>query len=143
MSWLGVSRQLGQAGLDLAHAEITALGNDLGSSARKLLKIGGIFAIALFLLFWAIGILAYLAIELLRGTLPAWGAICTVFGVFLLAAMTCALVGRARVGRLESPAATLSRRLENHRHWWESRVAGETPMMSEADPKDRVEGEDR
>ena len=142
MSWLGVSRELGLSLLDLLRAEAAALGSDLGSSAQKLLKIGGIFAIALFLLFWSIGILAYLAVELLTGLLPAWGAVSTVFAVFLLAAVICGLVGKAGLSRLESPTVTLSRRFDEHRQWWESRIVGSGPKGSKADFRSRVEGEE-
>ena len=140
MSWLGISRQLGQSLLDLLRAEFAALGSDLGASAQRILRIGGVFAAALFLLFWAIGILAYLAIELLTIVLPTWGAILSVLVVFLLAAVICGLIGKAKISRLESPAATLSRRFEDHRQWWESRIAGQNSPGSEAGRRDRVGG---
>lgn len=142
MSWLGISRQLGQSLLELLKAELEALGSDLGASAQKLLRIGGVLAAALFLAFWSIGILAYLAVELLNIVLPPWAASLTVLAVFVLATVVCGSIAKRRIGRLESPTATLSRRFEDHRDWWESRIVGQELPASEANQRDRVGGDE-
>jgi cytochrome c biogenesis protein CcdA len=141
MSWRKITQELGHSLLELLRAEIGALTADLGSSVQRLLKVSGVFAVALFLLFWSIGILAYLAIELLKGALPVWGAILAVFLVFLLAAIILGLIGRAKLRRLESPAATLSHRIDDHRNWWEEKIMERTPTMQSADDRDQVGGD--
>lgn len=120
--WLGRFRVLGQALLELLRAEMEALAADLRRSAAHLR--GGVVLLlaALFVAFWTLGGLVYLAVEVLALWLPRWGAVLTVCGV--LAVLTIALVAaaRARLRRIEKPKDTVRRHLESHIGWLESEL---------------------
>ncbi len=139
--WADLLRSLGRAFQDLVRSELAALGEELSGSARRLAVIAGLFLLALFGLFWALGLLAFFAVELLVlwGT-PRWAAALGVFGVALLAAGILAAVAWSRLRKLEKPGETVRRRVAEHVAWWETRILGargESPQ--EALPSDSVE----
>jgi hypothetical protein len=122
-SWIDAFRQVGLSFADLARAELAALAEDLGRSGGALVRALLVAAIAGAFAFWTLGLLVYLAIELLTLVLPRWGAASVVAGVFLIATAALAFVVRRRLAAIEPPAATVQRRLEDSRRWWRSRVA--------------------
>jgi hypothetical protein len=87
--------------------------------------VAGLFLLALFGLFWALGLLAYISVEVLALWLPRWTAALGVF--FLVLVITLVLVGvaRQRLRKLEKPASTVRRHVSEHVDWWETRVLGE------------------
>lgn len=132
-SWTGSIRELGLATGDLLRAELAAIADELGASARALLTalliaaVGGAFA------FWALGLFVDLAIELFALFLPRWGAVAAVLGIFVLVAAVLLGWARLKLRRLESPAGTVRRRIEESRHWWSERIA---PLDDEDAPEE-------
>lgn len=121
-SWLELLRALGQALGRLLQAEVAALSGDLKAAGRGLTQALVLFGICAFVVFWALGTLAYTLVEVAALWLPRWGAAASVLGLLLLVALVLGLAGRSRLRRLEPPATTVRRRLEEHREWWETRV---------------------
>lgn len=134
--WVDHFRSLGSAFLELLRAELAALGQDMGRSGRTLLRAVLLLLVALFVLFWGLGMVAFVGVEVLALWLPRWGAALTVLGSLLLVALALAAVGWWRLRRLELPAATVRRRLEDHREWWQRTVA----PLSEAEEDAPEEG---
>ncbi len=103
--------------MELASAEVVALGDDLRASATQLRKGSVLLLVAAFFGFWTIGALAYAAVEILAFWLPRWGAVLACLGGLALLTLIFALLGRSRLKRLESPMKTVSKRIESHRVW--------------------------
>ena len=118
----GNASSLGQAGLDLARAEATALAGELKLSGKAFVRILLLFAGCLFLLFWAIAVLVVVGIEVGALWLPRWGAALVVLGVLLLAVFVVGWLAWRRLNSLEMPAATVRRRLQDHLDWWQRRI---------------------
>lgn len=117
-------RGMGSAFLGVVGAEISALIADLAASGRSLNRALLLFGLGFAFAFWTLGLLVYFAIELLALKMARWGAVGVVFGVFLLVAVALIAAALARLRRIESPAATLDRRVKGHLAWWQERVAG-------------------
>lgn len=124
-TWRALVRDLGEALLDLLRAEVAALASDLGASGRALARALVLAAVAGAVAFWALGLLIYLAVELLALVLPRWGAAAIVLGLFVLAAAALLASARTRLRAIEPPDATLRRRLADSRRWWRERVAAD------------------
>ncbi len=124
--WSAKVREIGVAFLALLRAEAEALAGDLGRSGRSLLRVLVLAATAGAFLFWTLGLLLYLAIELLVLVVPRWGAVAIVFALFALIGGGLILVARRRFAAVESPADTVRRRIEDNRLWWQQRIGGES-----------------
>ncbi len=122
--WGDLLRSLGGAFGDVLRSELDALGEDLSGSARRLAVICGLFLLALFGVFWAVGLLAYLSVEVLSFWLPRWAAALGVFLLVVLVALGLVAVARMRLRELEKPADTVRRHVREHVDWWETRVLG-------------------
>lgn len=120
--WARSARAVGEASYELLQAELTALGDDLKRSGRRLGGVVLLAAGALFTLFWTLGLALYLAVELVDRWLPRWGAVAAVLAAALLLAVVLAWIAKRRVERLESPAAAARRRWRSHRDWWQDRL---------------------
>lgn len=125
--WLELFRALGQALADLAAAELAALKEELARNGKTLAVALGLFAAAAALGFWLIALLLYTVIQILAIWLPLWGASLTVTVAFVIVMAVLALIGVAKLKKLESPAATVGRRWSDHRGWWDRRLLAETP----------------
>jgi len=123
--WKARVREIGESFLALARAELAALAADLGKSgsalARTLVLVGIAFGVG----FWTLGLLLYFAVELLALVLPRWGAVGIVLALFVAVTLLLILSARSRFAAIESPAATLQRRLDENRRWWRERVVGD------------------
>ena len=129
--WNASLRALGAAFGELMQAELSALGDDLSRSGRRLGGALLLLAAALFALFWGFGLLVYLAVEVAHLWLPRWAAAAVVLGVVLLVTALLAAIGRRRIQRTEWPAETLRRRWLSHREWW----AGQFPVAEARDSR--------
>ncbi len=129
---------LGQAAVDLVRAEAEALRGELGGNARRLAVTLLFFVAALFVAFWALAALVFALIEVGAQWLPRWAAALAVVAALALVAAILVLVGRWRLSRLESPAATVRRRAEDYREWWEHRL-GRGPGVGAAARRRRDE----
>ena len=129
-------REIGEAFLALLRAEVEALVADFGRSGRALARALVLAAAAGAVLFWALALVLYLAIELLALVLPRWGAVAVVLGLFLAAAaLLVALRARPLRRRSKAPRARCGRRLDDSRRWWRARVGAEdgAPMPRAAE----------
>jgi hypothetical protein len=123
--WKARVREIGESFLALARAELAALAADLGQSGRALARALVLVGIAFGVGFWTLGLLLYFAIELLALVLPRWGAVGIVLALFVAVTLILILSARSRFASIESPAATLQRRLDENRRWWRERVAAD------------------
>lgn len=116
--WLDRVRSLGEALLEVLRAELAALQRDLQRSARHLGTGSLLLAGAAVLAFWSVGLVLLVLVTILAVWLPIWGAALVVLVLFL--AGTALLVWRARrhLLEIESPVATVQRRLDDHLAWW-------------------------
>lgn len=127
-SWSGLVREVGHSFLALLRAEIDALVGDFQGSARRLVRAVLLAAVAAAVVFWAIGLLIDLAVELLALAMPRWGAAAVVLGVLVVAALVLVAVVRRRFLAIESPADTVRRRVDESRAWWTRRIEGEEAL---------------
>jgi uncharacterized membrane protein YqjE len=116
--WGASLQALGGAFSELVGAELAALKEDLSRSGRRLGGALLLLAAALFVLFWAVGLAVYVAVEVVHQWLPRWAAAAVVLGAVLLIMAVLAAVGWRRLQRLESPTVMMQRRWTSHRSWW-------------------------
>jgi hypothetical protein len=135
--WSRRVREVGDAFLGVVRAEIAEFVGDLSRSGRALVRAMAIVAAAAGIAFWTLGLAIYFAVELLALSLPRWGAVGVVLAIFVLLAAALGLVARRRLRAIESPAATVQRRLADSQRWWRERVAADEPDEAALD-----EGED-
>jgi amino acid transporter len=130
--WLELFRVLGQSLADLARAELAALQAELARNGRTLALALALFGAAAAAGFWLIGLVLYTAIQGLAALgLSMWEASLTVTGFCALVVLVLALLGWVKLRRLESPAATIGRRWQDHREWWDRRLLAESPPPPE------------
>ncbi|MDH3744907.1 MAG: phage holin family protein [Acidobacteriota bacterium] len=129
---------LGRAAVDLARAESDSLSGELKDSGRTLGRSTVFILLALFCFFWALGALAFLAVELLAFSFPRWGAVLLVFTVLLVSALLLATIGWLRIKRLEKPAAMVKRHWSEYRDWWSGRWIGERHRRSDTRSSDEA-----
>jgi len=70
-------------------------------------------------------VLLYLLVQVAAIWLPHWGAALVVTLFVLLVVAVLALLGYLRLKRFESPAVTVSRRVDDHLDWWNERLLAE------------------
>lgn len=125
-SWLGLVREIGISFTALLRAEFEALVGDLTHTGRSLVRLLVLAGAVAAVVFWSLGLLLYLGVELLALVLPRWGAAAVLLGLLLLTAAGLAVALRRRWTSLESPADTVRRRLDDQRRWWRRQVEGES-----------------
>ena len=128
---VGRVRDMGGALVGVVRAEISSLLAELASSGRSLVRSLVLFALAFAFGFWTLGLLVYFLVELLALRLARWGAVGIVFALFLLTALALGAWSLSRLKRIESPVATLDRRLKNHLTWWQQRVVAEADTLAD------------
>ena len=114
---------IGQAGVELLKAEASVLAGEMRLTTRAVVRILVLTALAAFVLFWALAVIVFLGIEVGSLWLPRWGASLVVLALLLVLALVAALAARRTLRRVESPAALVRRRLDDHRDWWHNRLA--------------------
>ncbi len=140
--WGASLQALGGAFSELVGAELAALSDDLSRSGKRLGGALLLLASALFVLFWAVGLAVYVAVEVTHQWLPRWAAAAVVLGVVLLLMGLLAAVGWRRLKRLEPPTAMMRRRWTSHRAWWLDQFPAAGPEhptaggVSDAEPDD-------
>jgi hypothetical protein len=131
--WIELFRSLGQALFEVLRAEAGALGEDLRRSGGKLVRGLVLFGGAAAVGFWTMAVLVLTLIAVLAIWLPLWAAALIVAGLFAATASLLALLGWRQLRQLESPAASIRRRLEDHLDWWQHGLLAEplpeTPEM--------------
>lgn len=143
---VGRVRGMGAALIGVLRAELAALIGELSSSGRHLVRSVVLFGLAFAFAFWTLGLLVYFLVELLALKVARWGAVGIVFGLFLATAVALGAWSLSRLKRIESPAATIDRRLKDHLAWWQKRIAGDSAENSSgggsATPDDELEDEE-
>jgi cell division protein FtsW (lipid II flippase) len=117
--WIEMFRSLGEALLEVWRAELDTLQEDFGRSGRYLGIALAFLGAAAVLAFWIVGLLLFALVALLHIWLPWWGASLIVLALFLAAAGILASLGVKRLKKVESPVATVRRRVDNHLDWWQ------------------------
>ncbi len=129
--WIELFRSLGQALFEVLRAEAEALGEDLRRSGGKLLRglalLGGAAAVG----FWTLGVLVLVLITVVAIWLPLWAAALIVLALFAGVAGVLAALGWCQLRQLESPAATIKQRLDDHLDWWQHRLLAEPAVPVE------------
>ena len=125
-------RAMGGAFVGVVSAELSALVAELSASGRSLFRSLVIFGFGFALAFWTLGLLVYFLIELLALGIPRWGAVGIVFAFFLITASALIAWSVSRIRRIESPVATVDRRLKEHLGWWQERIAGRQSLGAAA-----------
>ncbi len=141
--WVELFRALGQSLADLARAELAALQAELARNGRTLALALGLLGAAAAVGFWLIALVLFTLVHALAALgLAMWVASAVVTGICALAVAVLALLGRAKLRRLESPAATIGRRWRDHRGWWDRRLLAESPPAPELAAPEPAEPEE-
>lgn len=133
-AWLELFRSLGQALVDLVKAELAAIGDELAASGKQLGVGLALLAAAAAFGFWTAAVLIYTVIQVIALWLPLWAASAIVTGAFALVVAVLAILGIRRLRRLEGPARTLGRHLQDHREWWNAE------LLAGADDRPALDG---
>lgn len=140
--WTDLFRGLGNAVGDLFGAEIESLRRELARTGKGAAVGVALVAVAVFLLFWALGTTVFAAIAFVAQWLPVWGAALAVTGGIGL--VIAALVGTAvwRFKTLEFPWETVRRRWQDHVEFWRSLLSEPVEDPKDEDERGRNDGED-
>lgn len=114
----GLGGSLARSAAALLEAEVEQLRFDLARNWARFLRLVLLAALVFAVVFWALGALVFAAGAGLATVLPAWAAALAVAGGLLALALILLAVVRARARRLESPAATVRRRIGSHLTFW-------------------------
>ena len=124
-AWVELLRGLGQSVLDLLAAEWAELKSKLAESGKNLAIAAGLFGAAAAFGFWLVALLLYLAIQIGAIWWPHWVAALVVTLAVLVVIAVVVLLALRRLKRFESPAATVSRRVDDHLDWWNEQLLAE------------------
>jgi|SRR5579864_4186541 len=127
--WIELFRSLGQALFEVLRAEAEALGEDLRRSGSQLLRGLVLFGGAAAVGFWTLGVLVAALVAVLAIWLPAWAAALIVTALFAGTAGLLAALGWRQLRRLETPAASIRRRVEDHLDWWQHGLLAEPESL--------------
>ena len=136
-AWLELFRSLGQALIALAKAELEAVGEELAASGKRLTGALVLFGAAAAVAFWTVA-----------DSCSTPSCRCSPCGSRSgrrrrspavrpsSPSAVLAGIGVVRLRRLEGPARTLARHLEDHREWWNNRLLadGEAPPARRLGP---------
>ena len=134
--WWELFTRLGRAVLELVAAEIEALTADLQQTGRQLGRAVAWVVAAVAVLFWAVGALVYALIALLARVVSVPAAAFLVAATLVGVAVLMGWLAARWMRSIESPAATLRRRLEDQGEWWQSRVLEPTSADLDRDEDD-------
>ena len=123
--WGQLVARLGRSTIDLVVAEIAGLRGELVSSGKGALRVVVLFAVAFAFAFWALGMATLAAVAALSLRLPVWGAALLVAGVFSIGAVVTVMIARSRWQSLDSPVATVQRRVGDHLSWWQRELGAD------------------
>lgn len=120
--WLEALAPLREAAVDLLRAEYGVVSSEVRSAGRSFLKAVLLLLVGLFALFWAIGAVALVVVEVAALWLPRWAAASTALALFVVVGLVLAAIARRKMKAIEPPAQTVKRRFGEHRDWWERKV---------------------
>jgi hypothetical protein len=137
--WIDLFRGLGQSYLDLLAAEWAEIKRQLALSGKRLAWSAAFFGAAAAIGFWLVALMLFLLVAVLHVWLPWWGAALIVTAVALLAVAALGWLGLRKVQQVESPAAVVGRRYEDHLDWWDRRLLAEERRVPPAGAESRRE----
>lgn len=120
----GLGGELAHSAAALLEAEVDQLRLDLARNWRRFLGLLLLAALVFGIVFWALGALLFAAGAGLANVLPLWAAALAVAAGLLALALALLWIVRVRARRLESPMATLRRRVGSHLEFWHSLLDG-------------------
>ena len=121
-SWLELFQSLREAFVEVMRAEVLSLRRDFELSKRQLARVAGLAVLTVFVLFWAVGVVVLLLIQVGTLWLPAWAAALLVLIVLLLVALGLAASARSTLRKIEEPKAMIRRHVQDHMDWWEDQI---------------------
>jgi uncharacterized membrane protein YqjE len=141
--WIELLQSLRDAFIGVMQAEVRVLRLDLDLSKRHLVRALGLAALAIFVGFWAIGVLILLFIQVAAIWLPVWAASLVVLTVLSILGLALLLAARGNLRKTEAPGALLRRHVQEHLDWWEDEIlpAGKLFDVGSLDPDGSEEDE--
>ena len=121
-SWIELFQSLREAFIGVMQAEVRALRVDFDLSRQHLVRALGLAALAIFVSFWAIGVLVLLLIQVAAIWLPAWAASLVVLAALSVLGLALLVAARGNLGRIEAPRALIRRHVQEHMDWWEDEI---------------------
>ncbi len=113
-------RGLGSSVTSLLHAEVHALGEELGETGYAFGRVAIRIAILATFVFWSVAVLLYAAVAGLSLWLPAWAGALIVAVILMVVTWILYLGVRRQVSELEMPIAIVRRRVDDHLEFWHS-----------------------
>jgi len=121
-SWVELVQSLQEAFIGVVQAEVRSLRLDIDLSKRRLARAIGLAAGAIFLVFWAIGVVVFLLIQVAGLWLPLWAATLIVLALLVVASMALVAAARGSLRQIEAPKAMLRRHIQESMDWWEDEI---------------------
>lgn len=121
-SWIELLQSLREAFIGVVAAEVRALRLDFDLSRRHLFRALGFAALAIFIVFWAIGVFILLLIQVAAIWLPVWAASLVVLAVLSSLGLALLAAARSNLRRTEAPGVMLRRHVQDHMDWWEDEI---------------------
>jgi cytosine/uracil/thiamine/allantoin permease len=121
-SWLELFESLREAFIEVMRAEVRSLRLDFELSKRQLVRALGLTALAIFVVFWAVGVVVFLLIQLAGLWLAEWAAALVVLAVLVLLGWALAAGARRSLRSIEEPGTMVRRHVQEHMDWWEGQV---------------------
>jgi len=127
--WIDKFRSLGESLFAVLRAELAALQEDLTRSGRHLGVALGLMGGALIIFFWMTGLLIALLIAVLCIWLKLWAATLIVFLLFAAGGGLLVWLGLRQMKKVENPAETVRRHVDEHIDWLQNNLLRETPAL--------------
>jgi uncharacterized membrane protein YqjE len=121
-SWIELLQSLREAFIGVMQAEVRSLRVDFELSKRHLGRALGLSAVAIFVVFWVIGVMVLLLIQVAGIWLPAWAASLVVLVFLAILAMGLFAGAKSNFERIEAPKAMIRRHVQEHMDWWEDEI---------------------
>ena len=121
-SWIELLQSLREAFIGVMQAEVRSLRVDFELSKRHLGRALGLSAVAIFVVFWVIGVMVLLLIQVAGIWLPAWAASLVVLVFLAILAMGLFAGAKSNFQRIEAHKAMIRRHVQEHMDWWEDEI---------------------
>ena len=121
-SWIELLQSLREAFIGVMQAEVRSLRVDFELSKRHLGRALGLSAVAIFVVFWVIGVMVLLLIQVAGIWLSAWAASLVVLVFLAILAMALFAGAKSNFERIEAPKAMIRRHVQEHMDWWEDEI---------------------
>lgn len=131
-SWVELFQSLKEAFIGVVQAEVDSLRVDFELSTRRLVRAVGLAAAAIFVIFWAIGVVVFLLIQVASLWLPPWAASLVVLALLVIACVALVAAARASLQQIEPPKAMIRRHIQESMDWWEDEVVPASDVENKA-----------